>query len=142
MEDDSSDAMLAALEGLEPVVIALSQPGADFNRALHEQHIALARTAGLEDQEQAARIGLVEKLACGEGTSDRSGQQSASESLSALALTARAASFDPDVWQPLLADVKAQANLESEDDVQKLLALHELSVSDYLCASLGLWSGS
>ena len=69
MEEDSSDAMLAALEGLEPVVIALSQPGADFNRALHEQHIALARTAGLEDQEQAARIGLVEKLACGEGTS-------------------------------------------------------------------------
>lgn len=70
MEDDTHDTSAATLEALEalPVIIeSLALPGGEFNRSLHEQHIELSRLAGMEDQEEVAKLGLVKSLACGEG---------------------------------------------------------------------------
>lgn len=63
------EAALAALEALESVMTALSSPGAEFNRELHQTHLELAASAGLEDQVTTARTMMVQSVACGDGQS-------------------------------------------------------------------------
>lgn len=65
--DTGDDEILAALEAMEGVISALSQPGSEFNISLHQQHLALAAKAGLEDQVLAARMMMVQSITCGDG---------------------------------------------------------------------------
>ena len=75
MEDDENqqnpetgdDEILAALEGMEKVINELNIPGREFSISLHQQHIALATQAGLDDQVEAARTMMVQSVTCGDG---------------------------------------------------------------------------
>ena len=61
------DEILAALEAMEEVMAALSQPGREFDVSLHRRHLELATTAGLDDQVEAARLMMVQSITCGDG---------------------------------------------------------------------------
>jgi hypothetical protein len=65
MEVDGEDTSLAALESLSTLLTAISE--SPFNEALHFQHVALAQSAGLQDELAAAREMLVSCLAATDG---------------------------------------------------------------------------
>jgi len=65
--ETGDDEILAALEGMEKVINELNIPGREFSISLHQQHIALATQAGLDDQVEAARMMMVQSVTCGDG---------------------------------------------------------------------------
>jgi hypothetical protein len=67
--DDGGADQLEALEALAGIMDAMSAPGRELNRSLHEQHVELARRAGMKDQLAVAKGMMVGNLACADGKS-------------------------------------------------------------------------
>jgi len=94
-----------ALEALSNVISALSET--PFDLSLHDQHIQLALSTGMDDQVRAARDTLIVYYACGD-----------------------------DVWLPHIEDKKSEVDLDTVDGALSVLTTYKRAEDDYLCTRL------